>query len=457
MRRQFRSSLRNGRTRECPANHSVVDMLVRWRLEFLDLWEGRLRYKTIFLGIAAWTLTLNFVEAQIFYHKSNDTAAQAAMNLAKDAQLEAGLDTALKNVDLLEDRENDIEMTNLARAARSSVDALIDPEIDPKQPVLADQPRYWAAVVAAVCGLKTSKAAANSVCAGNENLDIDTGPTAAQLDSAKDQLNQQLKDLKSSADVAKQATSTTKEISDVIGEINAYYPKMVDGASKLIDPEVFNANQTTLQASADSLAALNTALKNLADVDAQRQKVLQQLNGLSDPFADLEANRLQAQLDHVNALLQIAEQQDADRSYVQGLVVTFECTLSGRTLRDESIVDSLRSAGSSSSVDPKAGTISYCDSEGPPPRSDSVAYARALEVYASAVVWGPGSSRITELRIAREQHRHSLRVSLVEASAADLVVGNGVQRLALYHQGGIKPEVLAQLALQAATLGVLAY
>jgi hypothetical protein len=58
--------------------------------------------------------------------------------------------------------------------------------------------------------------------------------------------------------------------------------------------------------------------------------------------------------------------------------------------------------------------------------------------------------------MAREQHRYSLRVSVVEAKAADLVMNNGVQRLALYHQGGIKPEVLAQLALQAATLGVFA-
>ena len=112
-------------------------------------------------------------------------------------------------------------------------------------------------------------------------------------------------------------------------------------------------------------------------------------------------------------------------------------------------------SGSFNNVESEAWK-SYCGSEGPPAKHDSIAYARALEIYASVLIWGPGAERITELRIAREQHRHSLRVSLVEASAADVVVGNGVQRLALYHQGGIKPEVLAQLALQAATLGVLA-
>ena len=59
-----------------------------------------------------------------------------------------------------------------------------------------------------------------------------------------------------------------------------------------------------------------------------------------------------------------------------------------------------------------------------------------------------------ELRLAQEEHRFSIRKSAITARAYEVTVSTGVQRLALYYKGGIKPELIAQIIHAAATVAI---
>jgi hypothetical protein len=59
--------------------------------------------------------------------------------------------------------------------------------------------------------------------------------------------------------------------------------------------------------------------------------------------------------------------------------------------------------------------------------------------------------------LAREQHRHSVRLSKANAQERAQLVNQLAQGLEVYYQGGIKPEVLAQLLLMAGQVGALSF
>ncbi len=61
------------------------------------------------------------------------------------------------------------------------------------------------------------------------------------------------------------------------------------------------------------------------------------------------------------------------------------------------------------------------------------------------------------LDLAREQHRHSVRLSKTNAQERAQLVNQLAQGLEVYYQGGIKPEVLAQLLLMAGQVGALSF
>ena len=64
-------------------------------------------------------------------------------------------------------------------------------------------------------------------------------------------------------------------------------------------------------------------------------------------------------------------------------------------------------------------------------------------------------SALAEARMAQEEHRYGIRSNAILAQSYERVVGAGVERLALYYKGGLKPEVVAQLVQSAATLGLI--
>ena len=77
-----------------------------------------------------------------------------------------------------------------------------------------------------------------------------------------------------------------------------------------------------------------------------------------------------------------------------------------------------------------------------------------LHLATALAVRGSTPEKLAELRTAHEEHRYSIRQSAVSARRYEVIVLTGVQRLALYHQGGIKPETLAQLLHSLSSLAI---
>jgi hypothetical protein len=77
-----------------------------------------------------------------------------------------------------------------------------------------------------------------------------------------------------------------------------------------------------------------------------------------------------------------------------------------------------------------------------------------LHVATSLASYGKLPGKIADQLVAQEEHAYSIRLSRVRARAYQLTVSTGVQRLALYHQGGIKPSLVARMIQAASTVAI---
>ncbi|MDZ4801593.1 MAG: hypothetical protein SGI92_25830 [Bryobacteraceae bacterium] len=78
-----------------------------------------------------------------------------------------------------------------------------------------------------------------------------------------------------------------------------------------------------------------------------------------------------------------------------------------------------------------------------------------LENYAALCARANTPNRLAEARAAIEGRRHAIRRDAIVAQSFESVLASGAQRLAAYYKGGIRPEVLAQLAQALATAGLI--
>jgi hypothetical protein len=383
--------------------------------------------------------------SQIFYHKSNDDAAQKALQLSKDASLAGTLDPALKNLDVLEDKEANIEFDNMARTARAAIDAT----------------SCWGGVIYAVCTLKNSPPAIDSPCAQIQGKvtpteqgcklalgDFASGFTfpflsTQEIQKRQEELKKSLDDLKHKADKSADVTSTLTAASEAVKQAQDLYDQ---GIGYLANASFVSSHTHEFQATKDALALLSDDLAGLQAIEKKRKDITDKVKSLSNPLASLESDRLQAELNHIEALLRISRLRDQEENYLQVKIIgTFETALKKYPVNLSDRIDaSFANCGSQSNASSLCGRDRLSD------------LGEALQLYTAALIWGKGAEQLNELRTAREAHRFSIEVSIVDAKAADLVISTGVQRLALYHQGGIKPETLAQLIYAAATIGVAA-
>jgi hypothetical protein len=79
----------------------------------------------------------------------------------------------------------------------------------------------------------------------------------------------------------------------------------------------------------------------------------------------------------------------------------------------------------------------------------------ALYGAASLAARDETPERLANLRIASENRANSIRSSAAAAAGYEQMILNGVQRLALYYQGGIKPQTIAQIVTALSTLGLI--
>lgn len=120
-------------------------------------------------------------------------------------------------------------------------------------------------------------------------------------------------------------------------------------------------------------------------------------------------------------------------------------------------------ADSESTGQPPAASEGVCritDPEDPAgntdlPKDELVAYLfQALHSAAALAARGDTPMRLTELRLAQEEHRYSIRQSAVLARGYELTLSSGTKRLGRFYAGGLRPEKISQLIYTAATVAI---
>jgi hypothetical protein len=79
---------------------------------------------------------------------------------------------------------------------------------------------------------------------------------------------------------------------------------------------------------------------------------------------------------------------------------------------------------------------------------------RSLYIGAALASQGALPDRLFNLRRSQLDHLRSIQLSAANAQVYEAILGNGVERLALFYQGGVKPQTLAQIAQALATTGI---
>jgi hypothetical protein len=79
---------------------------------------------------------------------------------------------------------------------------------------------------------------------------------------------------------------------------------------------------------------------------------------------------------------------------------------------------------------------------------------RDLYIAASIAARAEVPEDLYQVRVAQLEHLRSIRISAANARVYEAVLGGGVQRLALFYQGGARPETLAQVLQSLATAGI---
>jgi hypothetical protein len=122
-----------------------------------------------------------------------------------------------------------------------------------------------------------------------------------------------------------------------------------------------------------------------------------------------------------------------------------------RRARDEfrSEEETLRKAVVRAEQDLKPAKQSVLDT-----RNSLADMLEVLHVATSLASYGKLPSKIADQLVAQENHAYSIRLSRVRARAYQFTVSTGVQRLALYHQGGIKPSLVARMIQAASTVAI---
>ena len=79
---------------------------------------------------------------------------------------------------------------------------------------------------------------------------------------------------------------------------------------------------------------------------------------------------------------------------------------------------------------------------------------RILYSCTSLAARGQIPNDLYRVRMAQLEHMKSIQLSAANARVYESVLGGGVERLALFYQGGVRPETLAQVIQSLSTTGI---
>lgn len=381
------------------------------------------------------------VQAQRLYDKNKDEKAQQALKQAEEVTSAALFETLLKNLTALEAQDLAMVMRNSQRSTRTAINGFMT----------------WGTVLTRIDGIK-------------KNLE--------RADTSAQQRNRTLADAK--ADIDRQLAGARAELAELRKNANDVEDESLAaqfaGLSGLESTEalITDLSQAT-GATGTKIEALDKAQKivsELADLFKKvndRVKAIQdlkdQLAGFDEALQKIALQSLELEADHLKMQIAIETRRGIELADARTLIPEFDKDielLSSRyyghcfnlskpvDIKRETIVDTFD----------KARQMAPCkrDSDNPLlPATENGRQAVAqimLNLFRATTIVSRVqlSSDLARLRAAQEEHRYSLRRRALQASAYELTLTAGAQRLSLFYKGGIKPSQIAQLIYNVANI-----
>jgi hypothetical protein len=297
----------------------------------------------------------------------------------------------------------------------------------------------------------------------------------AESAAAKTKLEAVQNDLKDASEAVQKARDEKKD------------PRVIQFLERVGDPgAVFNFADSLRGKVGVSKADLLTAqeavglLGRLAQVYRDFQTATASAPTAADAVHEAKVKLLQAEAEHLHNVIQISARREAELSdalqIAASLKAGLECIEHGRAQPDadcpirsdrafkpdEQIEVSLRrvlqtAKGARQRADENQDAAAQARLEDEAWREKQIVATLLYSLYNASAIASHGETpvRLADLRAAQEEHRYAIRQNAILAHSYETVIASGVQRLALYYKGGVKPEVIAQIVQALATVGLI--
>lgn len=184
--------------------------------------------------------------------------------------------------------------------------------------------------------------------------------------------------------------------------------------------------------------------KNNSRIEDEAQRALKQMDATNS-----ESDRRAAVAPTSKALEDAVKGiDDAHQTHKSKLEIRDQLAADSKTLDDaiKSSKEASKAALQSIIINAQKNRVTIRDMVGDIPQM--------LFIVAALIARGSTPTRLADLRLVQEMHAYSIRKSAVRARAYELTVSTGVQRLALFHAGGIKPTDVAELVFAASNIAI---
>ena len=365
-------------------------------------------------------------QAQRIYDRERDEQSKQALKLAEEIKSDSSFEKQLRNLNTLSQQDFANYFLGQRRALHARINSFTT----------------WRDVGRAVHQAETALAVPDSVSGEalqqrNEQIKKQIGEIKKKLKEEKEKADKQLEDLRK-----KLGTDQLTTFFERIGEIQSLYEVgerilLTHTAEDADNNESITHYVKVAEEIKNTLANLNnlyTAYTARLDEIINRKNELLELE---QPLKQAVVESLEVEEEHWKTLGSIAAKREAEQEDLRDLVISYRAVQSSLSLPDnERIEDSVQKAVANKERD----------------RLINIFYV--LHLATALAARGSTPEKLASLRTTHEEHRYSIRMSAVRARTYELTVLTGVQRLAMYHQGGIKPEVLAQLLHNISSLAI---
>jgi hypothetical protein len=365
-------------------------------------------------------------QAQRVYDKGRDEQAKQALKAAEEIESDSSFEKQLRNLNLLSKQDFANYFLGQRREIRARLNSFTT----------------WTDVAKAVKKAETDldipdPASDEWLEQRKKEIQKKIDETSAALKKEKEETDKKLEELKN-----RLGSRELTEFFERIGELQSLYEVgeriLLNHA---LDDQGNPESITNYVEVANEVKKTLAILKNLYtaytarldEITNRRNELLE----LEQPLKLAVLEALEVEEEHWKNLGAIFAKREAEQEDLRDLVISYKRVRQTLGLYDsERIEDSVKNA------------VNRRDRD----RLINIFYV--LHLASALTVRGSTPMKLEALRVAHEEHRYSIRQSSVRARTYELTVLTGVQRLALYHQGGIKPEALAQLLHSVSSLAI---